>query len=160
MLRTISYVFSRNCPLWLYCLLAALIALGGSYLLSESVGALLGALGIDTAALSPAPFRKDYIGFLLVVIASPLVESLLLAGTLKITTFLTRKPVWQAGMAAIAWALLHALVAPMWFFGVLFSFFIFSVGFVTWRPTSWWAAYAAAAIPHVLLNLGVMLFFD
>lgn len=160
MLRPIAFVFSRNCPLWLYCLLAGATAFGGSYLLSESVGALLGAFNIDTAALSPAAFRKDAMGYLLVVLASPLLESLLLAGTLKLTTYLTDKPLRQASMAAVVWALLHALAAPMWFFGVLFSFFIFALGFVIWRPVSWWAAYAAAAIPHMLVNLVAMTFVD
>lgn len=157
MSNLVRFVFSREMPLWRYCLIAGVLAFAGSLALSESVEAILTMLGVDVAALQPAPLRDDALGVVLVVIVAPLVESLLLALTIIALGYLMRGRVALAVCAALVWASLHALAGPLWFFGVLFSFFIFSMGYLTWRPKSLFAAYLAAAIPHVLLNMAAML---
>ena len=69
---------------------------------------------------------------------------------------LTPRPGIVAGISAICWGLLHGLKAPLWFFGTAFSFFVFSCAYLWWRQVSFRHAFAAAALPHALINATVM----
>ncbi|WP_225539968.1 hypothetical protein [Xanthomonas sp. XNM01] len=137
-------------------LLAFVLSLGGSLLL---VALVLGALGLAGITIDDTglPEREAGVGdFLGMVLLAPLIE------TLVLIAFLALLParigiVPRAAISALLWGGLHALAAPFWFFGVVWSFFVFSCGWLAWRPESFAHGFAAAAIPHALQNLTVFL---
>jgi hypothetical protein len=59
-------------------------------------------------------------------------------------------------LSALGWGALHALIAPFWFFGVAWSFFVFSWFYLLWLPRSQAKAFSAAAVPHFLLNASAL----
>ena len=93
--------------------------------------------------------------FIRVGLLVPALETLVLAGMLL---FLPERwsIVSRATVMGVAWGGLHALLAPMWFFGPAFLFFVCSRAYLTWRPVSFRHAFTAAGLPHALNNLAVM----
>lgn len=136
--------------LWRYCLVAWPAALVPSMLLLASaygVFALLG-MGVDPPDFSgPSPI--DYFG---IVIFSPVVETAVLVVVLKLLLAVRLPPLPAAAVSAVAWGLAHASVETLWFFGTVWSFFVFSYAYVSWRPVSFKHAFLAAGIPHALVN--------
>jgi membrane protease YdiL (CAAX protease family) len=92
------------------------------------------------------------------VLFGPIAETLLLALTLKVLLRATTKPLFAAAVSALLWGALHATKGALWFFGPAWSFFVFSCAFLGWRQRSFLHAFAAAAVPHALINLSVMAF--
>ena len=86
------------------------------------------------------------------VLFAPVVESLVLMGTIELVRKL-RSPVWlQITLPAIISALLHMppiadpfVVAPAWF--------IMAAAYLRWRRVSWKAGFVVIASIHALLNL-------
>lgn len=66
-------------------------------------------------------------------------------------------PAHDAGASALAWGGLHAWFHPLWFFGTVWSFYVFSLGYLAWRPVSYKHALGAAAVPHALVNASALL---
>jgi hypothetical protein len=91
------------------------------------------------------------------VVLAPLVETLALAALLHLLG-LGFKP-WPvvAAISAALWGVLHGVVAAGWFFGTVWSFFVFSAAYLAWRRNSFRDAFLAAALPHAFLNSIVML---
>ena len=58
-----------------------------------------------------------------------------------------------AGVSALLWACLHGLFTLLWFFGVAWSFFVFSCAFIAWRKHSFRHGFIAAWVPHALNNM-------
>jgi hypothetical protein len=85
-------------------------------------------------------------------------ETLLLAFVLNILSNWIKPKLPVAAISALLWGGLHGLYAPIWFFGTVWSFFVFSCAFLAWRERSFRAAFVAAALPHALVNLTVYLF--
>jgi hypothetical protein len=90
-------------------------------------------------------------------LAAPLIETLALGLLLRLLEFVTRR--WQvlALLSALAWGGAHAWFHPLWFFGTVWSFYVFSRGWLAWRPVSYKHAFAAAALPHALVNSSALL---
>jgi hypothetical protein len=86
---------------------------------------------------------------------SPLIETVMLALTITVLAQFFHSRLSLALVAALVWAGLHSIVSPFWFFGTVWSFFVFSWCYLMWRPRSLWHALAAAAIPHALVNISV-----
>lgn len=133
-------------------LLNSVLASGGSMLLA---GAALG-----VSVLAGIPFEEievperaigvwDFIG---VAVLAPLIETPLLIALLALLPA-RMGIVPRAAVSALVWGGLHALIAPFWFFGVVWAFFVFSCGYLVWRPESFRHGFAAAALPHALQNL-------
>lgn len=160
--KLLGFLFEPAVPLWRYCLAAVPIALLPSMLfLTVAIAAVegLNALGlsdIDPEALVPAAPPQRAIDHFLIIVATPAVETLLLALILSILGRVIVSHRILATVSALIWGALHGSLAPFWFFGTAWSFFVFSAGWLAWRGRSWGHAFAAASIPHAFINLLVM----
>jgi len=127
------------------------LAFCGSITLASIAGGLAMLAGISTEALDVPGVKINIWDFIGAVIFAPVGETLILAALLAlirrwgITT--------QAIISAIVWGGIHALAAPFWFFGTVFSFFVFSYAYLIWRQKSFAYGFTAAALPHALINL-------
>jgi hypothetical protein len=69
----------------------------------------------------------------------------------------TRRRQVLALLSALAWGGAHAWFHPLWFFGTVWSFYVFSRGWLAWQPVSYKHAFGAAALPHALVNSSALL---
>jgi hypothetical protein len=90
------------------------------------------------------------------VIFAPIVETLVLIGGIKVLELISRRSVVLAMLSALAWGLLHGSLGALWFFGTIWSFFVFSCAYLAWRSRSFQAGFIAASMPHALVNLTAM----
>jgi hypothetical protein len=105
-----------------------------------------------------APEREATFGtFFGAVIFAPIVETFLLTVGIRIIKSFSSSVVRIGIASAVVWGCLHALFGFMWFFGVVWSFFVWSCGYMAWQSVSERHAFAAAAIPHASLNAIMML---
>ncbi|MDD2924563.1 hypothetical protein [Rhodoferax sp.] len=91
------------------------------------------------------------------VVVAPVIETLLLAAILWVLSLLSQNLLLVAAASAVIWAGFHATFGALWFFGTVWSFFVFSCAYLTWRKVSFPRAYFAAALPHAFVNLTVVL---
>lgn len=145
-------------PLWRYCLTAVPIALFPTLGLFVIACGILSFIGVNVTELllqrpSIATNTSVIVSVFGSVFFAPIVETFLLAGLLKILSKVSSHPVFIAAYAAIIWGGLHGLFGILWFFGTVWSFFVFSCSFIAWRKSSFKHAFIAAAIPHALVNL-------
>jgi membrane protease YdiL (CAAX protease family) len=87
---------------------------------------------------------------------APIAETLLLAGIISLLSRAGFSSLAVATISAIAWGCAHAMFGALWFFGTVWAFFVFSCAYISWRKVSFQRAYIAAAAPHALINLGVL----
>ena len=140
-----------------YVLSAYPLAMLPSMLLGALAYGVVDALGVNSEYIA-APGREVNAGEVLgVVVFAPVVETLLLAVLLWFLSLLSRNLVFVAAISALLWAGLHASFGALWFFGTVWSFFVYSCAYLAWRNTSLVRAYFAAALPHLLINLTAML---
>jgi hypothetical protein len=90
------------------------------------------------------------------VIFAPIVETFVLIGGIKLLEIISSRPVVLAMLSALVWGLLHGSFATLWFFGTVWSFFVFSSAYLAWRSRSFKAGFIAASMPHALVNLTSM----
>ena len=89
----------------------------------------------------------------LLVIFSPLVETLIMAAVLELLLrFLP--PAAAIVLSAVGWGIAHSLVAPAWGLVIWWPFLIFSRLYVTWSRRSIWLGVAIVFAVHALQNLG------
>ena len=132
------------------------LALFPSLALFAGVYFLLAATGVDTSAIQP-PSRSATVSEVFgAVVFAPVVETYLLSLVLRGLLRATSSPLLAATASAVVWGALHGAIAPLWFFGSVWSFFVFSCAFIGWQGRSFKQAYLAAAVPHALINLTVM----
>ena len=132
---------------WLAVLVGWLTAIIPSLLLAALVSRLFPQL--------PGPkFDMDpVISFIAIVIVSPLIETLIMAGVLSV--LLRLMPASAAILvSAVGWGLAHSSIAPAWGLVIWWPFLVFSTLFVVWRKRSLAAAIAIPATVHALQNLG------
>ena len=148
----------RTQGFWLYVSLAASVSAAGSVALLSVINHLTDWLAPDVEGPS---VEAGWIDFFVVVVFSPAVETALLLLTLRLVQKTNFSAGTSAAAAAIIWGGLHAIVYPVWFFGTVWSFFVFSCAALAWRNKSRKHAYWAAALPHALVNaaaFGVLAF--
>ena len=133
---------------WLAILTGWLLSLVGSIVLAAIVG-----------SVAPEMAKPDFKGIsgvtalLLLVVFSPLVESLIMGGVLVLLQrFL--KPATAILTSSLLWGVAHSLGALSWGFTIWWPFLIFSTLFVVWRQHGFWAGIGVAAAAHALQNLG------
>ena len=103
--------------------------------------------------LNPSPFR-DW-SFLSMVLVGPIIESFILAGFAWILGKRFTNPTIISLISGIAWGALHAWGVPgrlefsLAFIWSFYDFYIFTLGYLVWRPTSFWHGYFAAMLPHL-----------
>jgi membrane protease YdiL (CAAX protease family) len=153
MTRVLAFLLHPQLPLWQYCLAAFPIALIPSVAMLLFALLSLALLGTDVTTLQLPRRTGSTLEFFGIVVFAPIAETLLLAATLRILQWISAKPVHAATAAALLWGALHAAHAPLWFFGAIWGFFVFSCAYLAWRPRSFLHAFAAAAVPHALINL-------
>ncbi|MBA3929886.1 MAG: hypothetical protein C0521_09920 [Xanthomonas sp.] len=90
------------------------------------------------------------------VLLAPLVETWLLSLTLWFLVRFEWSTLTTAALAGLVWGGFHALLAPFWFFGTFFGFFVYSCCYLVWRQRSYRHGFLAAALPHGLQNLLVV----
>jgi hypothetical protein len=149
--------FSTEQPLWRYALLAWPLALVPSLLLIALALGVLSLFGVDIDSLrngyAPNGTLNDAVR---TVLLAPLLETLVLAALMAWFSMLSPRLLISAGISALLWGLLHGLASPLWFFGTVWAFFVYSYGYQAWRAVSRWHALAAAALPHALSNLAMV----
>lgn len=87
----------------------------------------------------------------------PLIETWIVMWIIRTVRRFVHRPGLIATITAVICAIAHELALPLWFFGTVWSFFIFSYGFLIWQPYSSRYAFFAAFLPHALLNFLVSL---
>ena len=140
-----------------YCLIAWHLALIPSLLLVLVAHAFLSGAGADVGQLQKPAAEIARRSVLITAIAAPLIETVLLVLLLEVLRLATRRAQIIAAVAALAWGGLHATFYPLWFFGTVWSFYVFSRGYLAWRPVSYKHAFGAAAVPHALVNSSALL---
>jgi membrane protease YdiL (CAAX protease family) len=139
-----------------HCLWATVWSLLSLPLLLAAYG-IAQALGVDTVA-ALGPERAATVGeFVGTVVLAPLTETLLLGGLLWGLSRLTPRPLLVAGLSALLWGALHAQFGGLRFFGSAWTFYVLGCAYLAWRPVGFGHAFVAAAVPHVVINLSVML---
>lgn len=151
--RVDRWPFRADVGLLRYALRAAAIGVLPSILLVVVVAGLASLVGIDVGR--PPEIRLGAGRLIAVVVLAPVLETLLLAALLELLGMALRSWLPIAAVSAIAWGLLHGLVAPLWFFGTVWSFFVFGAAYIAWRPRSIGRALVAAALPHAFINFAV-----
>ena len=89
--------------------------------------------------------------FLLVVVISPLLETLIMALVIEIG-LLVLPPLPVVILSAIGWGVAHSLAAPVWGLVIWWPFLIFSTLYVTWRGSGRGQAIAIVTAVHALNN--------
>ena len=128
------------------------LAFSSSIILIDIASGVAFLAGIPEEALETPGVTINIGDFIDAVVFAPLVETLMLASMLALMPC-RWGIVTKAIIAAVIWGGLHALAAPFWFFGTVFSFFVFSCGYLVWRQKSFGCGFTAAALPHALINL-------
>ena len=89
--------------------------------------------------------------FLLVVVISPLLETMIMAAVIEVG-LLILPPVVVVILSSIGWGIAHSLAAPAWGLVIWWPFLIFSTLYVTWRGKGRPGAIALVATVHALNN--------
>ena len=113
--------------------MAFVLALIPSLLLSVAVWYGLPALGVDIIRYKPQPADIGIIDFLGSVLLTPIVEIMLLALGLRILSRIIKRTIPLAVISALFLGALHGLLAATRFAATVWSFFIFSIAYLTWR---------------------------
>jgi membrane protease YdiL (CAAX protease family) len=144
-------------PLWRYCLLAFPIALLPSIALLSAVYGGLTYFDVDFERYMPPDRTANLELFFGIVIFAPIAETLLLAGMIGLLSMASSNRLFVAWAAAMLWGCMHGLAAPLWFFGTVWSFFVFSCGYMNWRERSFRQGFMVAAVPHALINFSAFM---
>jgi hypothetical protein len=140
-----------------YCLVAWHLALIPSIALAALAYLVFSTAGADVSALQKPARDVLTRNVWMTVLVAPFVETLVLALGLWLLSRITRQRQVIAIISALAWGGLHAWFHPLWFFGVVWSFYVFSLGYLAWRRVSYKHALGAAAVPHALVNASALL---
>jgi len=89
----------------------------------------------------------------LLVVFSPVLESLIMGGVLLILLRFMR-PTYAVIVSAVGWGMAHSFEAPIWGLIIWWPFLIFSTVFVAWRERSLWLAFGLPMVIHGCQNLG------
>lgn len=149
--------FAGRVPFSIYTVAAWHLALIPSVLLVLAANALFTGAGADVEAIAKPARDIAERNALIALVAAPLVETLVLSAMLEGLRRLTPRVEVAAIASALAWGAAHAWFHPLWFFGTVWSFYVFSRGYLAWRPVSYKHAFGAAALPHALVNASALL---
>ncbi len=102
-------------------------------------------------AASPDLPHGGLFPFLLVVVISPLLETMIMAAVIEVG-LLILPPLAVVVLSSIGWGIAHSLAAPAWGMVIWWPFLIFSTLYVTWRGEGRAKAIAIVATVHALNN--------
>lgn len=129
---------------------ALAVAWATAFVPTLALGAAVTAL-LPRNALPEIPLANGNI-FWLIVIAAPLLETLLMGAALVLLR-LVFSPTLAVLISAVGWGIAHSAAAPAWGLVIWWPFLVFSTVFLTWRSRSLLAALGMAAATHALHNL-------
>lgn len=134
-------------PWWRYIPLTFLIAFVPSTFISLI-------LGFVTPPESAVRFGELSVGLVISLVAiAPLVETLIMWPVLAlIQRFVSKKPIITAAISALLWAVFHSLQTPIWGLTICWSFFVFSLCFLSWKKVSIIKAGIMTFAVHVMQN--------
>jgi hypothetical protein len=147
-LRLLRWLLDNRISMHLYVLRAGTISLVPSL----GLAFILAVAGVITEETGPAFQGSPLELIVLIVIAGPPLETLLMGPVLRILSFITERTVRLAILSALVWAGLHSLMAPAWGLAVVWPFFVFSCSYLTWRRRTWWRAILVTSCVHAFQN--------
>ncbi len=118
------------------------------------VGMLLGVLDQPPETSDAEATFRYFVG---AVLLAPLIETWLLSLVLWFLVRFEWSLLTTAALSGLIWGCVHAALAPFWFFGTFFGFFVYSCCYLVWRQKSYRSGFLAAALPHGFQNLLVVL---
>ena len=128
---------------------AYLLSITGSLLIAAVVSLLAAdAASPDFAWLAGSGFTAIFV----LAIATPLLETLILAATTSILLRFVR-PGHAILLSSFGWALAHSLQAPIWGLVIFWPFIIFTTLYVVWKRRSLAWGLFMPYIVHLLQNL-------
>ena len=112
----------------------------------------------STASPSPEQSRAGLLAlvatFITMVVAAPLLETVVLGLAIRAAQRLIRRPLLVAAACAAAAGIAHGFaLSPAAVLGSAWGFFIFGSGYIAWQRVSGAHAFVAAAAPHAICNL-------
>lgn len=142
----------------LFCVLAFLVQLLPTLALLLTLQFTMQQLGLDMTVWNRGPSAdpgpKSVAWILGSAIFAPVAETFLIAFVIGLAQSGAVPERLHALVAALVLAGLHGWWGGVfWFVGVFWAFVVNSYAFILWRPVSFRHAFAAAAIPHALVNL-------
>lgn len=135
---------------WRYIRRAAVMSLVPSMFIAIMLHAT-GLMG-DTPTSDKLSRINKGVMILLVLVFAPLVETLIMAGILRLLRRTRKSLPVLAGFSAVIWGLFHignGLMIPL---VIAWPFYVFSAAYLTWRPQGWAKAIAIAATIHLIQN--------
>lgn len=123
------------------------LCFAGSLLLSALVNLAAPSLAGPDFGRAPGPLL-----FFLIVVFSPLLETLIMAGALSLLLRFV-SPGVAVLLSALGWGIAHSAEAPAWGLVIWWPFLVLSISFVTWRERGFWPAVGIAALIHSLQNV-------
>ncbi len=131
-------------------LLALAVAWAVAFVPTLALGAMVSAF-VPKSAFPFFP-SANWNLFWLIVVAAPLVETLIMAAALMLLR-LFLSPTAAVLVSAVGWGIAHSSAAPAWGLVIWWPFLVFSTLFLTWRSRSTTVAIGMAAAAHGAHNL-------
>ena len=155
-MKPFTRLLTPDVPQWKYALEAWPIALMPSALLLALAMGTFTIAGVPLESIAPPDSGSSVSAIFGEVIFAPVVETLFLALGVNILGSFSDRPWVVAVLSALGWGSLHAIFGAIWFFGTVWSFFVFSCAYLAWRCRSFKAGFVAASVPHAFVNLSAM----
>ena len=134
---------------WLVLPLSLVLTLAGAAVIALLLGAVLPQL--DQPDFS-AFIGKGFLTVFALAVATPLVETLILAASCSILLRFAR-PELAVLISSFGWAIAHSYQAPVWGLVIFWPFIIFSTLYVVWKQRSLALGILMPFAAHFLHNL-------
>ncbi len=136
---------------WLVLSLSLVLTFAGAAIVASLLAAILPSLGQPDFSQF---FGKGLLTVFALAIATPLIETLIMAAVLELMLRL-RVPAGAAVLlSALGWGAAHSSQAAGWGLVIWWPFLIFSTLYVTWSKRGIWTGVAIVFAVHALQNLG------
>lgn len=140
----------------IFILLATAVAILPYVLLAVLSRYLEKPMETDVSALGAVLDSLTVSKLFFMTILVPLIETVVLISLIRMLRHVVDSPIRISSAAAVLCGAAHGLYSPLCFFGIIWSFFVFSLGYIFWHTYSWKCAALASYLPHVLLNIIVL----
>lgn len=134
---------------WLVLPLCWLLTLGGAALIASILSAFLPKLDKPDFGFFVG---KGWFTVFALAVATPLVETLILAATSSLLLRFVRAE-YAIILSSLGWGIAHSYQAPVWGLVIFWPFIIFTTLYVVWKQRSVMAGILMAWAAHFLHNL-------
>lgn len=145
----LGYLLDTKQPEWMYILKALATVVPVSLV-----------MGVILDYLFPniePPFELDAKFLIYAMISAPIYETFIMIPILAIIKKFTDHTVKIALVSAVIWGVIHGVSYLPQGFGVLFSFFVFSLVFLSWDAVERVKAIYITMVLHALMNTAIFL---